>query len=400
MGEASLWPEAAQGGQLSWKRSKEDKMEEASKLGGSPAEVAERIADSHARAVVFPKMQEADSPPVGEIAQRMVDGTFDKDFLVSEIERFTGVKVNIPDNPGKVLAIIPEHGYWSSELTLTDRVFRAAGYEVDYVTHKGNRPFVYGVSTDTTFKDQAWNAAQVSPGEAKLGELYNDPNSDDGQRLNQPRNLDAWLPPTPRPHDEEQSREPFREKLAAGLREASEYAAAFIVGGAGAYMDLGGNTSVRPLIQLMVALERPVAAICYGVSVLIQATDPETDVPLVWGRLVTGHSEQDDYTDFTANVVAEGEYSPNYGAAVFTLEQMIKQYTGPEGGFLSNDGTPYMAVADGPFISARTTPDGYPAALLTLARLHGEGQLPEKFVIDGDGAGHEPAADEVKRPRL
>ncbi len=375
-------------------------MEQASNTEGSPAEVAERIAAGHARAVVYPKLEFADKAPVGDIAQRMADGTFDKAFLISEIERFTGVKVDIPDNPGKVLAVIPEHGYWSSELTLTDRVFRAAGYEVDFVTPRGERPFVYGVSTDTTFKDQAWNAAQVSPGEATLGGLYNDPTTEDGERLNAPRSLDAWLPPTPRPHDEEESREPFRQKLAEGLREATEYAAMFIVGGAGAYMDLGGNTSVRPLIQLMVALERPVAAICYGVSVLIQATDPETSVPLVWGRLVTGHSEQDDYTDFTANVVAEGEYSPNYGSAVFTLEQMIKQYTGPDGGFLSKNGTPYMAVADGPFISARTTPDGYPAALLTLARLHGAGQLPATYVIDGDGRGHEPASAEVKRPRF
>ena len=375
-------------------------MDQAPKVQGTPAEVAERIAQRHASAVVYPKMQLAENAPVGEIAQRMVDGTFDKAFLISEIERFTGVKVSIPDNPGKILAVIPEHGYWSSELTLTDRVFRAAGYEVDFVTPRGERPFVYGVSVDTTFKDQAWNAAQVSAGEAALGELYNDRTTEDGQRLNVPRNLDAWLPPTPRPHDEEESREPFREKLAKGLSEATEYAAMFIVGGAGAYMDLGGNTSVRPLIQLLVELERPVAAICYGVSVLIQATDPETNVPLVWGRLVTGHSEQDDYTDFTANVVAEGEYSPNYGSAVFTLEQMIKQYAGPAGGFLSKNGTPYMAVADGPFISARTTPDGYPAALLTLARLHGAGQLPAKFVIDGDGRGHEPTETEVKRPRF
>jgi putative intracellular protease/amidase len=375
-------------------------MEQAQNVERSPGEVAERIADSHARAVVFPKMEFEDKAPVGEIAQRMVDGTFDKDFLIAEIERFTGVKVTIPDNPGKVLAVIPEHGYWSSELTLPDRVFRAAGYQVDYVTPRGNRPFVYPVSVDTTFKDQAWNAAQVSEAEAALGELYNDPTTEDGQRLNQPRSLGEWLPPTPRPHDGEGAREAFREKLAAGLREAGEYAAVFIVGGAGAYMDLGGNTSVRPLIQIMTELKRPVAAICYGVSVLIQATDPETDVPLVWGRLVTGHSEQDDYTDFTADVVAEGQYGPNYGAAVFTLEQMIKQYTGPTGGFLSKDGTPYMAVADGPYISARTTPDGYPAALLTLAQLHGQGQLPEKFVIDGDRRGHEPTAEEVKRPRL
>ena len=378
----------------------ENVMEQEATVQGSPEEVAERIAESHARAVVFPKLELADKAPVGEIAQRMVDGTFDKAFVISEVERFTGAKVDIPDNPGKVLVVIPEHGYWASELTLPDRVFRAAGYQVDYVTPRGNRPFVYPVSLDTSFKDQAWSAPQVSPGEAALGELYNDRSTEDGQRLNEPRNLDAWLPPTPRPHDQEESREPFREKLAEGLREAAEYAAVVIVGGAGAYMDLGGNTSVRPLIQLMTALDRPVAAICYGVSVLIQATDPETDVPLVWGRLVTGHSEQDDYTDNTADVVAEGQYSPNYGSAVFTLEQMIKQYTGPEGGFLSNDGTPYMAVADGPFISARTTPDGYPAALLTLARLHAPDQLPDKYVIDGDGIGHEPTAEEVKRPQF
>src|SRR4051794_9705352 len=180
-------------------------MEQAPKVDGSPAEVAERIADSQARAVVFPKMEFAEKAPVGEVAQRMVDGTFDKDFLISEIERFTGVKVTIPDNPGKVLGVIPEHGYWSSELTLTDQVFRAAGYEVDFVTPRGERPFVYGVSTDTTFKDQAWNAAQVSPAEAALGERYNDPAAEDGERLNKPRSLDAWLPPTPRPHDDEQS---------------------------------------------------------------------------------------------------------------------------------------------------------------------------------------------------
>ena len=128
--------------------------------------------------------------------------------------------------------------------------------------------------------------------------------------------------------------------------DATQYAAIVIVGGAGAYMDLGGNTSVRPLVELFAALNRPVAAICYGVEVLIQATDPKTKVPLVWGRLVTGHSEQDDYTDFTTDVIEDGVYGPNYGSAPITLEQMIKQYIGPQGGFISRDGSPYMAVVD------------------------------------------------------
>ena len=98
------------------------------------------------------------------------------------------------------MSIISQHGYWSSELTLTDQVFRAAGYEVDYVTPRGQRPFVYGASLDTRFKDQAWNAAQGWSGETALGTRYNDRMTTEGQRLNEPRNLNAWLPPTPRPH--------------------------------------------------------------------------------------------------------------------------------------------------------------------------------------------------------
>jgi putative intracellular protease/amidase len=363
----------------------------------SPEAMAAAIAENHAAAVELPSMMFADNAPVGEIAQRMVDGRYDKACLISEIERFTGVRADIPSNPGKVLFVIPQHGYWASELTLTDQVFRAAGYEVDYVTPRGERPFPYGVSMDTTFRDQAWNAAQVSPGEAALGQRYHDRKTAEGRRLNTPRNLDSWLPPTPRPQHGEAVRETFRAALSKGLLEATQYAALVFVGGAGAYMDLGGNTSVRPLVALFAALNRPVVAICYGVQVLIQATDPKTKVPLVWGRLVTGHSEQDDYTDGTTDVPVEGGYGPNYGSAPITLEQMIKQYTGPQGGFISRNGSPYMAVVDAPFITARTTPDGYPAALLALALMHGAGQLPAKYVVDSDGRGHEPSAAEIRR---
>src|SRR5688572_31052067 len=199
----------------------------------SPDAIAAAIADKHAASVEFPKMMFAKDAPVGQVAQRMADGKYDKAFAISEVERLTGVKVDIPANPGKVLFIIPQHGYWASELTLTDQVFRAAGYEVDYATPRGERPFPYGVSMDTTFRDQAWNAAQVSPGEAALGQRYNDRTTTEGQRLNEPRNLHTWLPPTPRPQHGEASREPFRQALVNGLREATQYAGMFIVGGAG-----------------------------------------------------------------------------------------------------------------------------------------------------------------------
>ena len=79
----------------------------------SPEDVAAAIAEDHAAAVEFPSMMFADDAPVGEVAQRMVDGRYDKAFLISEIERFTGVKAGIPSNPGKVVFVIPQHGYWS-----------------------------------------------------------------------------------------------------------------------------------------------------------------------------------------------------------------------------------------------------------------------------------------------
>lgn len=355
----------------------------------STAELAARIADEHAYAVKFPKLVYSEDAPVGRIAQRMLEGRYDRAFLVSEVERMTGVKIELPTKQSKrILSVIPRHGYWSSELTLPDRAFRAAGYEVDYVTPWGGRPFVYGVSLDRTFRDQAWNAAQVSLGESELGKRYIDSSSEEGAKLDKARSLRSWVPYIPLPKDGEAARGPYRAKLKAALEEIGDaYAGMFIVGGGGSYLDLGGDTSIRPIIQLLTELNRPVIGICYGVCVLIQATNPKTKRPLVHGRILTGHSEQDDYMEGTSDVPKEGTYGPDYGCAPITLEQMIKQYTGPEGGFISKDGSPYMAVADGPFISARTTPDGYPGALLALAQLHGTGLAP-RFVIDGDERGH------------
>lgn len=358
-----------------------------------------RIAADYAASVRYPQMMFSGDAPIGKIAERMLEGTYDKAFALSEVKKFTGAKIDVPDQPGKFLIVIPQHGYWASELTLPDQVLRTVGYEIDYATPRGERPFPYPVSLEPGFRDQAWNAEQVSKGEAQLGQRYDDETTEEGKRLLKPISLMEWVPPTPRPKDgangnAESSRSEYEEHLISALGKASEYAGIVIVGGAGAYMDLGGNTSLRPIVQLMLELGRPVAAICYGVQVFIQATNPKTKRPLIEGRIATGHSEQDDYTDNTAVIPERGKYSPNYGSAPITLEQMIKQYVGPMGGFISSDGTPYMAVLDGPFITARTTPDGYPAALLALAYLHAD-SLPSRYIIDGDHKGREPLPAEL-----
>ena len=68
-------------------------MQTVVKSDESPEDVATAIANSYAAAVEFPTMLSAQDAPVGLIAQRMAEGRFDKAFLISEIERFTGVKL-------------------------------------------------------------------------------------------------------------------------------------------------------------------------------------------------------------------------------------------------------------------------------------------------------------------
>ena len=219
---------------------------------------------------------------------------------------------------------------------------------MDSTSPRAEHPFVFTVRLYTPPSDLAWKTPRVSPRETPRDARDTTPTPPPRLRLNPPRNLPTRRPLRPRARRAETPREPLRRALFEGLRDATQYAGMVIVGGAGAYMDLGGNRSVRPLIELIAALGRPVVAICYGVAVLIQATHPSTKMPLVLGRFITGHSEEDDYTDGTTDVPVEGGYGPNYGSATMTLEQMIKQYTGPEGGFLSRNGSPYMAVVDGP----------------------------------------------------
>ena len=71
------------------------------KTQDSPENIARAIADNHAAAVEFPSMMIPDGAPVGRVAQRMVEGQYDKAFLIGEIERFTGIKADIPERQGR-----------------------------------------------------------------------------------------------------------------------------------------------------------------------------------------------------------------------------------------------------------------------------------------------------------
>ncbi|CAI7577861.1 unnamed protein product [Penicillium glandicola] len=82
-------------------------------------------------------------------------------------------------------------------------------------------------------------------------------------------------------------------KLSDVLPRADEFDALFYVGGHGPMFDLTEDPTSLALIQNFAAAGKPVAAVCHGPCVLINATAP-SGVPLVSGVDVTGFSNDEE----------------------------------------------------------------------------------------------------------
>ncbi|CAG8898987.1 unnamed protein product [Penicillium egyptiacum] len=82
-------------------------------------------------------------------------------------------------------------------------------------------------------------------------------------------------------------------KLADMLPRAGEFDAVFYVGGHGPMFDLTEDPTSLALIQTFAAANKPVAAVCHGPCVLLNATAP-SGVPLISGVGVTGFSNDEE----------------------------------------------------------------------------------------------------------
>ncbi|KAJ5270910.1 hypothetical protein N7505_006668 [Penicillium chrysogenum] len=82
-------------------------------------------------------------------------------------------------------------------------------------------------------------------------------------------------------------------KLADMLPRAGEFDAIFYVGGHGPMFDLTEDPTSLALIQTFAAANKPVAAVCHGPCVLLNATAP-SGVPLISGVGVTGFSNAEE----------------------------------------------------------------------------------------------------------
>ncbi|GAB1540809.1 hypothetical protein NUACC21_34780 [Scytonema sp. NUACC21] len=254
----------------------------------------------------------------------------------------------------KILTILSEWGYWGEELVGPLEAFDAEGYHVDFATSTGKRPVALPPSMDPFYIDPPLGKTVVSEEMAekvkRLDELSN-------PRLDNPIILSKWLPNRPYWSSPRFLREmeAYYRALDEVQKDLEQYDALLIVGGSGPIVDLANNHRVHDLILSFYKVGKPIAAECYGVACLAFARDLGDRKSLIWGKHVTGHCKEYDYLDGTGFVGTD----INIGPPPYPLEYILRDATGPDGGFHGNFGKEISVIVDYPFITGRSTPDSY-----------------------------------------
>jgi len=252
----------------------------------------------------------------------------------------------------RILIVLSEYGYWGEELVGPLEAFDAAAYDVDFATPRGKRPVALSVSMDPDFVDPPLGRGVTTEEMAqKVREL------DQSSRLDHPLNLSAWLPDRPYHSEPDflRKQEEYFRRLDEELHKADRYDALFIVGGSGPIIDLANNFRVHELILGFYRAGKAIAAECYGVACLAFARDLQERRSIIAGKHVTGHCIEYDYKDGTGFEGTDFIMGP----PPYPLEYILRDATGPDGGYHGNVGHETSVIVDYPFITGRSTPDSY-----------------------------------------
>jgi putative intracellular protease/amidase len=268
----------------------------------------------------------------------------------------------VPVTPGKrrILIVLSEWGYWGEELVGPLGEFDRVGYEVDFCTPTGRRANAIPVSMDPDFFDPPLTRPVTTAEMAARVRDIDDPASQQGKRLDNPINLAGWFPERPyfAAPTFVRGLEAYNRQLVDAERGIETYDTLLIVGGSGPLVDLANNQRVHDLILAFLRTGKPVAAECYGVACLAFARDMNLRQSIIWGKHVTGHCLEYDYKDGTGFVESRGQFLDfNMGPPPYPLEFILRDSTGPDGGYHGNFGHPTSVIVDYPFITGRSTPD-------------------------------------------
>jgi len=247
----------------------------------------------------------------------------------------------------KILAGLSDHGYWGVELTGPMLKLEAAGYELVFTTPTGTRPVALPPSYDTQYMDPPLGCHVTTAADAAEVTAIKD-----SPKLDNPINLSEWFPERPYYSHPDFLREleAYYLKQRELTDELAAYAGLLLVGGSGPIVDMVNNQRVHDVILGFHRLDKPIAAICYGVACLPMARDFNERRSLIRGKHVTGHCIEYDYHDGTGFVGTDF----NMGPPPYCLEYMLSDAVGPEGQFHGNFGKPTSVIVDYPFITARS----------------------------------------------
>ena len=257
----------------------------------------------------------------------------------------------------KILIVWSEWGFWGEELIGPLDVFDAAGYESVFATPTGKRPVAITVSKDASFVDPPLGRPVTTPEMAAKVQAIDDPAN---PRLDNPINLSAWFPMQPYWSAPEVLRqwENYYREVARAQEQLSQYDALLMVGGSGPLVDMANNHRVHELIFGFLRQGKPVAAECYAVTCLAFARDLNDRKSIIWGKRVTGHCKEYDYLDGTGFMERYNQFlNFNMGPPPYPLEYILRDATGPDGGYIGNVGRETSVIVDYPFITGRSTPD-------------------------------------------
>jgi putative intracellular protease/amidase len=252
----------------------------------------------------------------------------------------------------RILIIVSEYGYWGEELVGPVEEFDRAGYEIEFATPHGKRPAPLPPSMDWEFVDPPLGKPVVSEEVArKTREL------DASPRYDHPIDISAWVMERPYWSSPTLLRdmEAYYASLDALQGDLEKYDALLIVGGSGPIVDIANNDRVHALILAFLKLGKPIGAECYGVAPLAFARDLSDRKSIIWGKHVTGHCKEYDYKDGTGFLGTDF----NMGPPPYPLEYILRDATGPDGGYHGNVGHATSVIVDYPFITGRSTPDSY-----------------------------------------
>lgn len=254
----------------------------------------------------------------------------------------------------KILIALSEWGYWGEELVGPLEMFDQQGYESVFMTPKGGRPRALPVSMEPGFIDPPLGRSVTGEYYASLTRRV-----DDSGRLANPINLSEWFPERPYFAAENYLRqlERYNDALDEAQASLAEYDALLLVGGSGPIVDMVNNQRIHDVILGFYKQDKPIGAECYGVTCLAFARDWYDRKSIISGKHVTGHPLEYDYKDGTGfyNAAEEKWVDFNMGPPPYPLELILRDATGPDGGYHSGVGRKVSALVDYPFITSRST---------------------------------------------